>query len=76
MEVSLGHPSKNVQQTQADALFCNCAWAKDRDFRTISRQIVSETMEVDKLAQKTGQREKSRGTKQLPQVVNLSHKTH
>lgn len=33
-------------------------------------------MEVDTLAQKTGQREKSRGTKQSPQVVNLSHKTH
>lgn len=76
MEVSLGHPSKNVQQTPGDALFRNGAWAKDRDFRIISRQVVFETMEVDTLAQKTGQREKSRGTKQSPQVVNLSHKTH
>lgn len=35
-EVSLGHPSKDVQQIKADTLFCTWARAEDRDFRIIS----------------------------------------
>lgn len=35
-EVSLGHPSKDVQQTKADTLFCTWARAEDREFRIIS----------------------------------------